>query len=68
MINKLIKDKTTLGKGGKVLLYVGLSAALVAVFQSMVDTPDQFAPWLVALANVLLVVFKNYNDPKIRNY
>jgi hypothetical protein len=66
-MNALINNKTTIGKTGKVTIWVAASYILVAVLTSIIGRPDLFDPIVVAVANIILVLGKNILDPKIKN-
>lgn len=67
-MNKLLNGETTLSKGIKTLLWVVVTNVVVAVLTTLVNKPDLYNPTVVSLANVLLVLVKNYTDPQVKNY
>lgn len=63
----MLKTDTALGKTVKTLVWVGVSAALVAVLTTVTNRPEMFNPSMVVLANTLLVLVKNLADPRVKN-
>ena len=63
----MFKEGTTLQKGYKTLLWVILANVVMAVLSYITNNKELFNPQWVGLANVILVLGKNYFDPKVRN-
>lgn len=60
-------DNTTVGKTLKTLIWVAVSAGVMALLSYVTGHKELFNPYTVTAANVLLVAVKNFADPRVRN-
>ena len=67
MIKMDLSSKTAVGKGLKTFIWVVVANIAVYVLTIVISRPDLFNPAVVGVANVLLVLGKNFLDPSVKN-